>query len=207
MPRVFLPLLIGLVIASLLFWRWLPTQNPPSQGQPAPSTASKPVSTSDRLAYPPRRQTFTTGPYQLVITATDQWDTPAVTGTLYKAGSRLWQCALPHEYGPRFALVSPTGRVLLLDEFINVASPYALTLLDLEGNAIAQYSFDDIKQTLAVSSAALTQQATSGWWISAPPRLSAEDASKAGQQALIQTGGTTLEVDLNTGALSRRADL
>ena len=200
MLRVLLAMLIVIAIASL--WPQRSVQSPRAQEQPAAATAMETNSTDDRLAYPPDRQTFTSGAYQFVITAVDQWQTPAATGTLYRAGTRLWQRDLPHEYGPRFVLVSPTGQVLLLDEFINVASPYALTLLEAEGDAIAQYSFDDIKRTLDVSSAALTQQATSGWWISASPRLSTEGAS-AGQQALIQTGGTTLEVDLNTGVLTR----
>ena len=198
-----LPLLIVIVVVSL--WQLSPMQTPHAQEQPAAATAVEADSTDDRLAYPSDRRTFTRGSYRFVITAVDQWQTPTVTGTLYKADTRLWQRDLPHEYGPRFVLVSPTGQVLLLDEFINVASPYALTLLEAKGEAIAQYSFDDIKRTLGVSSAALTQQATSGWWISAPPRLSSGGAS-AGQRALIQTGGTTLEVDLNTGALTRRAD-
>lgn len=207
MPRFFLPLLIVIAIISLFLWQRLPAQNVLSRPQTAPAAAIKTAS-ADQLAYPPRRQTFTTGPYRFVITATNQWQTPTATGTLYKAGSRLWQSNLPHEYGPRFALVSPSGQVLLLDEFINVASPYALTLFDPAGTAIAQHSFEDVKRALGVSSADLTRQATSGWWISAPPTLqAADDSPESGQRALIQTGGTTLEVDLVTGALTRRADL
>ncbi|MGB3292173.1 MAG: hypothetical protein WBB01_04155 [Phormidesmis sp.] len=207
MPRFFLPLLIAVAIASLFLWQRFSAQ-PSPRAQPASPAVIEAAST-DRLSHPPDRQTFTTGPYQFVVTPANQWQTPTATGTLYKAESRLWQSNLPHEYGPRFALVSSTGQVLLIDEFINVASPYALTLLDPKGTVIAQHSFDDLKRTLGVSSADLTRQATSGWWISAPPTLSAAADSPAipGQRALIQTGGTTLEVDLLTGELNRRADL
>ncbi len=210
----FLPLLIVMAIAGgLLFWQRLFVQDPFVQDPLSPLQTSSPPDmqtvTADQLTYPPRRQTFTTGSYQFVVAATNQWQTPTATGTLYEGDRRLWQSNLPHEYGPRFVLVSPTGQVLLVDEFINVASPYALTLLDRAGNVIAQYSFDDIKRTLDVSSAELTQQATSGWWISAPPTLGSTDdaAARSGAIALIQTGGTTLEVNLATGELNRRASL
>ncbi len=205
MPR-FLPLLIVMAIAgSLFFWQRPFVRDQLSQLQPS-SPPTMPITIADGLTYPPRRQTFTAGSYQFVVTATDQWQTPTATGTLYEGDRRLWQRNLPHEYGPRFVLVSVAGQVLLIDESINVASPYALTLLDPSGNVMAQYSFDDIKRMLGVSSAELTRQATSGWWISAPPTLS-HAADRTGVIALIPTGGTTLEVNLATGELNCRASL
>lgn len=205
MPR-FLPLLIVMAIAgSLFFWQRPFVRDQLSQLQPSSPPAMQTAS-ADGLTYPPRRQTFTAGSYQFVVTATDQWQTPTATGTLYEGDRRLWQRNLPHEYGPRFVLVSSAGQVLLVDESINVASPYALTLLDPAGNVMAQYSFDDIKRMLGVSSAELTRQATSGWWISAPPTLS-DAADRTGAIALIPTGGTTLEVNLATGELNCRASL
>lgn len=205
----FFPLLIVMAIAgSLLFWQRPFFRDPFSQRQPD-SPAAMQTASADELTYPPRRQTFITGAYQFVVATTDQWQTPMATGTLYEGDRLLWQSNLPHEYGPRFVLVSPVGQVLLVDEFINVASPYALTLLDPAGSVIAQHSFDDIQRTLDVSSAALTRQATSGWWISAPPTLGSTDTAAAGSGAiaLIPTGGTTLTVNLTTGELNRRASL
>ncbi len=229
MPKLLFPLLVVMAIASLvIFW---PTQNPTSVSGAQTTATDRAIertarapdrapertvatrsadielsiastASPDRIARPPLRQTFTHAPYQLVISARDSWQTPLTTGQLYEGSALRWQKDLPHEYGPRFALVSPAGQVLLLDEFINVASPYALTLLNPNGEIVMQRSFDDVQKALHLSPAALTRQAVSGWWISAPPRLSAQ-----GDHALIKTGGTTLEVDLTTGTLSRRADL
>lgn len=172
-----------------------PTENP--------SSLATDIEVSDRITHPPARQTLSAAPYELVIETQDNWQTPQATGQLFRGDTLLWQKALPHQYGPRFFLVSPNAQVILFDEYINVASPYAIALIDATGTPVAQYSFDDIQTALQpVSRNDLTQQATSGWWISAPPRL-----TESGEKALVKTGGTTLEIDLTTGALSRRDDL
>lgn len=201
MPKLLFPILAVVAIAGLIVL-WPPQKRaslPPAQTIAADI---EPMTTADRIAQPPLRQTFTNEPYRLVISAADQWQTPRARGQLYEGDTLRWQKDLPHEYGPRFALIGPAGQVLLLDEFINVASPYALTLIDLDGEVVVQRSFDDVQKALDISPAILTEQATSGWWISAPPRLNVRSS-----RALVETGGTTLEVDLATGELSRRADL
>lgn len=200
-PKLLFPILAVVAIASLIVL-WPPQEQaslPPAQ---TVATDIDPMPTADRIAQPPLRQTFTNEPYQLVISAEDQWQTPRALSQLYEGDTRRWQKALPHQYGPRFVLISPAGQVLLLDEFINVASPYALTLIDSEGKVIVQHSFDEVQKALDISPAILTEQASSGWWISAPPSLNVR-----GDRASVETGGTTLEVDLATGELSRRADL
>jgi hypothetical protein len=206
MPRFLWPLLTVVAIASLvIFWA---EQKPASQviaeqsGLEMTAETADTETAADRITQPPVRQVFATGSYQLVITATDSWQTPAATGKLYENGTLRWQKALPHHYGPRFSLIGPQGQVILVDEFINVASPHALSIIDAEGKTIAQHSFDDIKTALNLPAAELTAQATSGWWVSAPPVL-----NSAGSSALISTGGTTLEVNLATGSLDRLADL
>ena len=150
----------------------------------------------DRLTHPPIRQTFTTGNYRLVISTEDNWKTPLAQAKLFNGDKVLWEKALPHQYGPKFVLIGTQGNVLLLDEFINVASPHAITLIDTKGQAIAQHSFKDIQTTLNLSTADLTEQATTGWWISAPPTL-----TELGNCAIILTGGTTLTIDLETGTI------
>lgn len=190
MSKLLLPALTVAAIA-LIITVW-PPQNIISQVINSPT----PAAAADRMAQPPLHQTFTNSPYQLIVTATDSWQTPAATGQFYKGDTLLWQQTLPHQYGPRFVLVSQQGHILLLDEFINVASPYALTLLDADGKTLAQYSFDDIQKTLAIPAATLTQKATSGWWISAAPILKESEGL-----ALVPTGGTILQVDLATGEL------
>ncbi|MGB3296942.1 MAG: hypothetical protein WBA76_01640 [Phormidesmis sp.] len=156
-------------------------------------------SSQDRLTHPPAVQTVVGGGYELTIAAKDDWRSPTAIGKLSKNGTPLWEKALPHHYGPRFFLVSPSGQAVLFDEYINVASPYAIALIDPTGETVAQYSFDDIKQALpTLAPADFTRQATSGWWISSRPTLDA-----TGSLASVETGGTTLELDLATGELRR----
>lgn len=170
----------------------------PAAGETVSATASETAS-SDSLTRPPTRQTFTNGAYQLEIAAKDSWRSPSAVGKLYKNGTLLWQKDLPHQYGPRFSLVSPSGQVVLFDEYINVASLYAIALISPTGRTTRQYSFDDIKQALPdLAPADFTRQAASGWWISSLPTLAAADSL-----ARVETGGTTLELDLATGELSR----
>lgn len=192
-------------IPSFLWARQSPLETETSQSSTPAEMAPTETASIDRLTQPPVAQSFTNGPYTLVVEAVDSWRSPTAKATLTKAEATgdetlVWQKELPQQYGPRFSLVSSTGNVVLFDEYINVASPYAISLIDPTGNTIARYSFDDIQQTLAtVSRADLTRQAASGWWISSGPTLDAAE-----QSALITTGGTTLEVDLATGELSRQ---
>lgn len=204
----------SMILASVAFWLAQPPARlaanlaagktaQPSVARPvAVETTSETVSETaslDSLTWPPMRQTFTNGAYQLEIAAKDSWRSPSAIGKLYKNGTLLWQKDLPHQYGPRFSLVSPSGQVILFDEYINVASPYAIALINPTGETTRQYSFDDIKQALPdVAPADFTQQAASGWWISSLPTLEA-----AGNLASVETGGTTLELNLATGELSR----
>lgn len=154
----------------------------------------------DRLPHPPVRQNFRNGDFQLVITAVDGWETPGAIASLYKGDRLLWEQPLTHEYGPRFAVVGQQGQVLLLDEYINVASSRAITILNPDGNKIAQYSFEDISGQLAVPAATLTRHAASGWWITAVPSVPPEATTP---EVFIPTGGTTLSVNLSTGEISR----
>ena len=170
---------------------------------------------SDQLTQPPLNQSFETGEYLFALTAVDEWQTPDAIGQLYQGEHLLWEKPLPQQYGPRFVIVGSQGQVLLVDESINIASPYALMLMDTLGEPISTYTFDDIQQVLSVSAAELTEQATSGWWVASPPELSiSESISEQAQaddnvddkvleeHALISAGGKTLVVNLLTGNLS-----
>lgn len=165
-----------------------------SVGMPDTPTAEL---TGDRLRHPPVRQSYENGAFRLTIEAIDGWETPSAIAQLYEGNVLRWQQSLPHEYGPRFAVVGRQGQVLLLDEYINVASEYAIALYSPKGEQIAQYSFDDISQTLDIPAAQLTRWATSGWWISAAPSSTAVT-----DQVTVQTGGTALIIDLSTGTLT-----
>lgn len=156
----------------------------------------------DRLTHPNEVQSFTAGSYQLTITAVDGWQTPATIGELRQEGTSLWRRSLPHQYGPKFVLLTSAGQTILFDEYINVASDYAIALIDRSGKTAFTYSFDDIHKAIQTASpdierADVARQATAGWWISAPPTL-----DQASAYALVKTGGTTLMIDLSTGELS-----
>ena len=158
----------------------------------------------DRIAHPPVRQTFTTASdqgdaYRLVISAEDNWKSPIAKAKLFQGETVLWDESLPHQYGPRFVLIGANGNVLLLDEFINVASPHAITLINKKGQTIARYGFKDIQSALNLSTDELTKQATAGWWISAAPLL-----VDAGNCAAVSTGNKLLEINLITGVIGPR---
>lgn len=159
------------------------------------------ATTTDRLRHPPPVQTFSAGAYRLVVTAADDWETPNAVAEFYDGDTLRWQTPLSQQYGPRFALVTAggetAGTVLMVDEFINVASESAIALFNPQGILIAQYSFNDIQQFLNIPPAQIANKATSGWWVSAPPTLSQDEDS-----AYILTGGTRLGIDLMTGELN-----
>jgi hypothetical protein len=93
----------------------------------------------DAIATPPTEQSYLSpnGHYRFEITTPDHWQTQTATGKLYRIQSNqatlLWQSPLPQHYGPRFTVLGPAGQILMLDEAINVASPYAILLLSSEG--------------------------------------------------------------------------
>ena len=166
-----------------------------------PNTTDAEAISRDRLTHPPKSQAVTAGSYRLTLQAADQWQPPTVTAALYDDNRLQWQQTLPHQYGPKFALVSPSGQTALFDEYINIASEYAIAIISPTSEITHTYSFDDIHQVLqqtnpTLTRAVLTQKATTGWWIAAAPTL-----NDTGTHALIPTGGTTLQVDLTTGEL------
>lgn len=206
---------MGFAIAVVLLWKLSDVQgSQPAVDLPISAMFSQKDSASagDQLAHPPLSQSFATGDYRFEVTASDQWQTPSTVGQLYKSGRLLWEKTLPQQYGPRFVVVGSQGQVLLIDEFINVASPYALMLLDVVGEPIATYSFEDIQQVLSVSAAELTSQATSGWWVSDAPQRVQNAAAQSNESItthviLIPAGGTRLAVNLLTGELINYQDL
>ena len=168
------------------------------------SAKASPLPTdADSIPFPPTRQEFSSpnGMYRFVLSTEDNWASKQAIGELFIEidGNRqsLWTCPLPHEYGPRFVLVSSQGQVLLLDEWINVASRYAVMLLSRESALQAQHSFDVLQEKLAVPRASIVEMARYGWWIAAPPTL-----DNAEETAAIETAGKVLAINLENGELS-----
>ncbi|MBW4482483.1 MAG: hypothetical protein KME14_08065 [Tildeniella torsiva UHER 1998/13D] len=163
----------------------------------------KQVSTADRISLPPVRGEFSSPNqrYVLVLSTPDDWQSKHAIAELFEQeGTQrnlLWSRSLAHEYGPRYAIVGSQGNVLLLDEWINVKSRFAVVVLSRENQPLAQYDLDTIQEVLAVPMSEVVQRATRGWWITSPPTL-----NSSGDQAFIETAGKHLVVDLQTGSLS-----
>lgn len=164
----------------------------------------------DRMTLPDSPQTYSSGDYQLVISNADGWRSPTTTAVLYKAGAPLWEKELPHQYGPRFTILSSTGQVALFDEYINVASAYAITILSAQGETISTYSFDDIHRLLQqadqrITRSDITRASQYGWWISAHPYLIQTDGIQTdggyGRYVRVETADTALQIDLSNGVI------
>ncbi|MEL7502751.1 MAG: hypothetical protein AAFN18_09800 [Cyanobacteria bacterium J06554_6] len=195
-------IVVVLAAATACGAAWEPTEAELPETDAQPSYREYALETPDTLSLPPTRQAVSTaaGDYSFEVEAADNWASRQAVGRLHQhiAGrdETMWEQMLPQEYGPRFMVVGPQGQVLLLDEFINVASPYAVMLLDSHGDVIAQHSFDDIEAALGVHRSEIVAQANHGWWISDAPVV-----NEAAGQVGVATGGKTLIIDLTTGQI------
>ena len=173
---------------------------------PGMPTSSTPSVGTDFIALPRARTEFRSRDqrYIFVITSEDGWATKQPSGELFvltKDGGRLslWKKRLPQEYGPRYVLIGDQGQVLMLDEWINVKSRYAVVVLDHRAAVNVERSFEEVRNAVGVSEAKLVELANGGsWWISGEPRL-----EQSGKVARISVGGRILRVDLTSGDLMR----
>ncbi|MBD1875835.1 hypothetical protein H6F75_20330 [Nodosilinea sp. FACHB-131] len=164
---------------------------------------SLPVLGQDSIPYPPilRHETSPAGNYHLILTlGKDEAGARRTTASLFETlGDRcqqVWSHTLPHSYGPRLALVNDTGTVVLLDEWISVASSRAIVVLGLNGEVEAQHSFDDIVEVTGQSRAEVVDQAAQGFWLSGNPEM-----EPTGDRLTIPTAGGQLSLDLATGEM------
>ena len=174
-------------------------------GSQQSSTGSLPPqrTTDDRITLPPVRKEWQSpgGTYLFAVSTPDNWRSFFATGELFSldGSSRrlLWSAKLAQRYGPRFVLVSDSGTVLMLDEWMNVTSPYAVVIVDRANRSIAQHSTDAVQAAVQVPLNRIVELAVHGPWISAPPRFDG-----TGERVLVGAGGKTLIVRLSDGALS-----
>ena len=162
-----------------------------------------PRSARDRIEHPPLRREFASpnGQFILVVEAVDQWKRLAAKATLLRnsaaTSQAVWSKAIAQQLGPRQALVSNEGRVLMIDEGINVRSRYALMLFDPMGQVLATHDFDALARAAGATEAAIKSHARSGTWMGDKPLLTA-----TGEFAEIAFAGRRLRVSLRDGALS-----
>ena len=137
--------------------------------------------------------------FELVLSAPSQGQSAQAELFAVAADGRrpLWRQALPHEQGPRTAVVADGGEVVLLDEWINVPSRHALLLLDPQGRRRAHYNFDELVGILQLPRKTVAQHAVQGAWLAGEPRWSTD-----GRQLLLPAGGRTLSLQLADGRLT-----
>ena len=158
---------------------------------------------ADFVPYPPKSREYVSpaGAYVFTVETHNDWAMPAVVGELTaRAGtppSPIWSRLLPQPYGPRFVVVSDSGAVLMVDEWNNVKSQYAILLYDRSGEIVAQYDFDQVHEVMGVDLPQFTKFARHGWWISAAPRM-----IEGGFATGVPTAGKELRIQFATGELS-----
>jgi hypothetical protein len=76
----------------------------------------------------------------------------------------IWQGKLPHQYDPRFTLVTITGDVILLDGRLNIKPTQAVTILNASKGSLVSFSYEDVLRSLKVSPAILAKKARFGSW-------------------------------------------
>ncbi len=172
---------------------------------------------SDRIDLPPesREAASPSGRFVLSVSTPDAWKSKTATAELVEVDGDerrvVWTRKLPHEYGPRFTLVTDEGTVILLDEWINVASSRAITVIHPSGihpsgihpsgihpsgNVIAQHAFAAIPEVLWIPGRELVAAARHGLWMTNPPTLGDD-----GKSVRAESGGRTLVIDAADGSL------
>ncbi|MCP5281978.1 MAG: hypothetical protein H6930_10375 [Rhodoferax sp.] len=163
----------------------------------------QPRPASDRMVLPPDSRTMRSpsGRYQLVIRSDDHWKTRLATGELtdlcIPGHPVVWQMALPQTQGPRRALVTDQGATVMLDSWLNVASPHAIVVVDPLGRMLAVHEFDAIVAVLGVSRRTVAQHARLGPWLSGEPVVSDD-----GTAVMLEAGGRHLQLTLADGKLA-----
>ncbi|PSN18585.1 hypothetical protein C7271_11775 [filamentous cyanobacterium CCP5] len=169
-------------------------------GIPMPPDQPSLEAKDDAIAFPPPRRVIASPEEAYFLTLQFLPQQRRSQAVLYEArGDRcqlVWQAALPHEYGPRFGLVNDQGHIALVDEWINVRSPRALTILDDTGSTVAQFAYADLRAAVGLSEAEILDRTQAGWWISDVPRLSGD-----GQRLIVGIGGQSIQANLSTGQL------
>jgi hypothetical protein len=200
--KLFLMLLLTAAgIALLMPFAACSSEQPPGSGANANPSVSPAL--SDRITLPNPRREFlaANGKYAFVVATQDGWKSPHGTGELFAVagGNRtsIWAHELQQQFGPRFVLVSNTGTVLMLDEWINVATPRAIVIFDRSGKLVAQHSTEAVQAVVNVPMNDIVRLAKQGWWITEPPTL-----NSAGDQVRVATGGKRLDIRVADGRLS-----
>lgn len=138
---------------------------------------------TDVIELPPVYREFASPSTHFVLTivSDDHWKTSTARAELHErrrgAQRSVWRHTLANIKGPRRAVVTDHGDVILIDDWINSPSQQALSLLNATGKTVATYSFDSLVAILQVSRRDVSSHATLGLWLSAEPTLSANGST------------------------------
>lgn len=158
----------------------------------------------DKKVLPPPRRSFasSSGRFELVVHSPQPAADPHAMAEMFRIDATerrsLWSRPLPQRLGPALALVSDEGSTLLVDEWINTPSRYALMVLGPGGETLGTHSMADIAAVSGRPMAELAAHATSGPWMSAMPTRTADP-----QRIVLHAGGMRLSIDLATARLAR----
>ena len=164
------------------------------------------VKATDVISEPPAREAFLSPGdcYEFVISMNgdaNDWMSSGSTGTLIRKESgeakSQWTKNLPHAYRPRFAFVNDEGFVILLDQWINVAGPHAVTVFDQNGATTAAYDFYDIADVIGVPGREIVPLAKHGSWMSSQPPVDIKSNA-----VRVTVGGKGLAIQFDTGELA-----
>jgi hypothetical protein len=159
---------------------------------------------SDERVSPPVERSFASpaGHYRLVVTPESDWHSPKAKARFSRVDGAgkgpLWEIALPHRFGPRTAIASDLGTVVLFDEWVRTPSSLALVVLGKDGRTLAHYGFTDIAALTGIAPDVLVKQATIGAWMARAPAWSPD-----GRRIHVWAGTVRLSVDPATGKLVR----
>jgi len=197
-----LPVLVRILALQLTaFTTGAQAASNPNQRYTPPEIAEAVMVARDAIPRPSQLRYIQSpgGHFHLVLTAVPEAGARSVTAALYENKAEhcqlVWNQPIPQEYGPRYALVTEKGQTLFLDEWINVASPYAIVVIDKAGSTVAQYGFDDVVGVTGSPRADIVAQAQQGFWLGGEPVLLSH------HQVAVPTAGGRLTIDLKTGEL------
>ena len=118
----------------------------------------------------------------------DHWKTREPIAVLSSGEKDIWRLTLSHSHGPRSVVITDSGTVVLLDEWVRIKSAHAVTVIPPTGKGVQDWSFDEVRTILDVPSKTLTQSAKIGMWMFGTPTVK-------GSVVSIPAGGKTLTID------------
>ncbi|MEZ6075332.1 MAG: hypothetical protein R3C09_12575 [Pirellulaceae bacterium] len=139
--------------------------------------------------------------FRLVVVVEEKRTEPVVYAELYRKSDGgveedlIWRIdKLPHRLGPSRALVTEGGRVLLIDEWVNTPSSFALMAIEKNGTIKLTLSFADLAKLTGNSERSMAESAKFGAWRSLEPYL-----VPGKEIACLCTCSTPFHLDLTNG--------